>query len=117
MLKKKHVFLAITLCWFAVACGASNGNSARPVAEARSTGRIEDEPCRRVIRQYVREKKGWSDRSYEISRESAEVRGNRGFAVTHEADRRKTYANPDRLSFHVDLDGECTKVLVELRYQ
>lgn len=117
MLARRRFFPVIAFCWVAIASGAPNSTPTPPLAEAQSTGKIEYDQCRNVIRQYVREKKGWPDRSYEISRESAEEPGALGFAVQHEADQRKTYANPDRLSFHVDLDAECTKVLVELRYQ
>lgn len=74
-----------------------------------------DERCLRVVRAYVRSKKGWNDEDYRIVQEQLSG-DSRGFSVRHEDDEIPLPVGGLK-SFHLDLDRSCNTVKEELTYQ
>ncbi|WP_313459971.1 hypothetical protein [Stenotrophomonas sp.] len=85
------------------------------MSSQRSDSAAEPDACRSVVKHYIEETRGWAVSQYTVKEEAVEV-GLPGYEVMFLDD--LTVPPPkELLSFHVDLDPACTRVVRELGYQ
>lgn len=90
------------------ACGSDTDPAQLPAGADACTGLIEG---------YVAKTRGWPRERYSIREESADTLGARGFAILHESDNVLRPPGGGGKSFHLEVDGACTRVITELAYQ
>ncbi|WNH52305.1 hypothetical protein [Stenotrophomonas oahuensis] len=85
------------------------------MSSQRNESTSQPDTCRSIVKRYIEETRGWTVSQYTVKEEAVEV-GLPGYEVMFLDD--LTVPPPEELlSFHVELDPACMRVVRELGYQ